>query len=240
MRYLLCVLTMKGREEVLARTLASFERYVSPMPASLYVHVDGDGALPPVLYGGMEWHGEVDPEPVGFCRSTALAWDAVVAALNCDWAFWLEDDFEFLRPVDLGILARVMDAQPQLAQMALYRNSHNSDEVRHGGYMRLPGRTYARRATSLYDGTTRSLGDDECAEIDEAAWFEHNSYWTTNPSIFRRETAVRFDWPSPPKCEGKFGFELRAGRADTTFGVWGAGACWINHHDDRRGNGKGY
>lgn len=240
MRYLLAVLTMTGREALLARSLASFERYVSPMPSSLYCHVDGDGSAPGVMYGAMPWMADVDPSPIGFCRSSTAAWEAAIAHVDCDWVVWLEDDFEFVRPVDLGIISSVLDSQPQVTQMAFYRNPYNDEEHRLGGYLNLPGWHFERRATSLWSGHTRALPDGECHEMDEAPWFEHRGFWTTNPSLFRRQIAVDFEWPGGPHCEGKMGFEIRGGRPGASFGLWGAGSFWVNHMDNRLPTGKGY
>lgn len=230
MRYLLALLTMKGRESEVEHTLETFERYVTPMPTALHCHVDGATSLPRLLYGGMPWEGDVDPEPVGFCRSAHVVWEAALTHTDCDWVFWIEDDCEFVRPVNLGLLTHVMEAIPEVVQMAL--PGGGGDEI----YRHNP----ERMATMMGDdGSTRPLADDECSECDEAPWFSHTGHWET-PCMFRRDLAEEFELPEGPRCERKLGFTLRAGIPGALFGVWGGGAVWVRHEGDRLPAGTGY
>jgi hypothetical protein len=117
-----------------------------------------------------------------------------------------------------------MELEPSIAQMALYRNPVNEGELEYGGYLKVPGRPYEARVT------------------DGHHWVEHDLYWTTNPSLFRRETAALNPWPRVEQCEGHFAFMLKdraltEGGSGPKFGVWGDGHPQVRHVGIRSGHG---
>jgi len=216
-RYALALLTSPGREDCLERTLASFERNVRPRPSELVCHVDGGGRLPPLLYGSEAWTGVAGGRRRGFCEATATLW-WLAAESSCPWVFWLEDDFELVRAVDLTALARVLLGEPHVAQMSLCRQAVNSEEIAAGGLVASRPGAYVRRGSA-------------------AAWLEHREYWTTNPSLFRTQLARSFPWPTEQHCEGVFTHGLLASLPATSFGVWGVGDVWAEHIGVRQGAG---
>jgi hypothetical protein len=184
---------------------------VSPEPSLVLAFHDGAG------YAYMPFGGQfrvvAGASQRGFCGATRELW-AGAAAGWCDYVFYLEHDFEFLRPVDLTQLAVVLDANPALAQMALMRDAVNAEEKAAGGlYESRPGQ-YAKR-----DG-----------------WLEHSAYLTTNPSLMSAEFMRRNPWPDyPDRCEGRFGIDLLD--AGYRFGAWGTGEPWVRHIGERTGFG---
>lgn len=225
MRYCL-VITTDGRPGVLERTLEAFDRRVKPKPAEAVIVDDsGDPAYHRYLEAlvndrGAGWCALFHRDRQGFCRTVADAWEQAAHA-DSPWIYWLEDDFEHVRTVDLHDLAFVLEREPQVAQMVLYRNPVGDEEIAAGGYLRIPGRGYELRG----GGSGKP-------------WFEHRGYWSTTPSLFRRLIPGHYPWPGfADSCEGKFGFILRGARPTTTFGVWGAGDPWVIHHGERSGVG---
>lgn len=223
MNYALAFLTSRGREREAAQTLASFERAVSPRPSVALCHIDGDAATPPFLYDTDQgWLVSQSQKQEGFCSATGKLWDQAAALWQVDWVFWLEDDFEFVRAVDLIDVAHVMSQEPHVAQMALMRQPCNEDEHRAGGYMQLNPDAYERRGAGA------------------VVWFEHQHHWTTNPSLIRRDVMASHSWLGRYEdyCEGRFGIQLLRDRPGTTYGIWGAGdQPWVNHFGVRQGKG---
>lgn len=219
MRYALCLLTSPRREETLARTLDSFQARVYPKPSELLAYYDGYGeTLLPLMYdGAMHWNISTAQRQGGFCRATRNLWKH---AYKCEspWIFWLEDDFVFTRNVNLEDLAYTMECEPQVAQMALYRQPVNDEEKAAGGFLKQHPEEYERKGGGA------------------VAWFETRRNWTTNPALFRREVC-QYNWPDGPFCEGKFGFRIRELQPETTFGIWGAGEPWVEHIGVREGTG---
>lgn len=220
------VITTDGRPGVLQRTLEAFDRRVSPRPAEVLIVDDsGDSAYHRYLEAlvndrGVGWRALFHRDRQGFCRTVADAWEQAAHA-SSPWIFHLEDDFEFVRSVDLRDLAFVMEREPQIAQMVFYRNPANEEESAAGGYLRIPGRDYQLRGSG-----------------SRHTWFEHRLYWSTTPSLFRRAIPAQHPWPgSTSSCEGKFGIILRGARPGTTFGIWGAGDPWVRHFGERSGHG---
>lgn len=214
-----------GRPGLLENTLRSFQERVSPRPTAVCVIDDS----------GDEWYRryledflpEAFPEgcylishPIrrGFCETVADAWE-LAGSPGVEWVYWLEDDFLHKRPVELRDLAYVMERQPQVAQMGLYRNPVSPEEKEAGGYLRLHADAYERRGSG------------------NSAWFETRRNWTTNPSLFPRAIPAAYPWPMIDHCEGLFGFELREARPETTFGIWGVGEPWVEHVGERAGAG---
>ena len=226
--YLLVVLT-HGQSQHLTRVLDSFCAHVTPEPTEVLVWVDGpdreDAAYDAVCGRGWDFTLAGGFDQQGFCAAVGEAWDEA-AATDYDYVFWLENDFVFVRDVDLSNIARVLEAEPQLAQMALYRQSVNADERAAGGYLRQHAAAYTERTT--YVGST------------SYRWMETTRNWTTNPSLFRRSVAAENPWPVAEHCEGVFGFQVRERHPETKFGIWGVGRVDVEHIGERDGTGTGY
>jgi hypothetical protein len=224
LRYRLVVVT-DGRPGYLERALGAFDLLARPGPAEAVI-VDDSGdehyrRFLLQLASDLPFPAAVTSHPrrEGFCRTVAHAW-TLAGVVGPEWIFWLEDDFELERAVELPELAHVLDHEARVAQMALYRNPVSDEEVAAGGYVPMRPGAYEPRGA----GGVR--------------WLEHTVCWTTNPSLFRASFARAYAWPRDhPECEGRFGFHLRELRPETTFGIWGAGEPWVRHFGVRSGTG---
>lgn len=220
MRYTLALLT-HGEAPTLARTLDSFADRVIPRPTALCAVVSGGAALPPLLYGDLPWLTDYSPEPRGFCVATRALWiqaTRYAELSDCDYVFWLEHDFEFVRDLDLAQLADALADNPNLTQMALVRNAENAREKALGGLVN----------SWLFPHTIETHNGNR--------WLRHQGYFTTNPSLMEMSFMRATTWPSErEECEGKFGIELKGRGYD--FGAWGGGEEWVRHIGTRDGFG---
>lgn len=232
MRYALALLT-HGDAAPLARTLSSFREMVSPDPDALVVCYDGatlygNGSpkLPPLV--GAVATIVTTGKPSGFCAATRKLWSVAAAVEDVDYVFWLEHDFEFLRPVDLRALATPLTIDPYLAQMALMRNAVNEKERAAGGLFESRRDDYV--PARLEDGW------EDIVPGGDLRWLLHRSYFTTNPSLMRRSFMASRPWPEyEQQCEGLFGVDLVA--SGYAFAAWGEGEPWVSHHGVRTGFG---
>lgn len=186
-------------------------------------------------------------ERLGFGGTIRAAWEAL-AAVEVDYVFHLEDDFTFNRPVDLDAMAHVLRERPHLAQLALRRQPWSEQERRAGGVVEVwPDEYEERTAADITD-----IGDG-VAVVKEHAWLEHRLFWTTNPSLYRRELCA-VGWPDGPHSEQVFTRRLLAdglpwdahgvpitGEA-LRFGYWGARDSGeaVHHIGMDRSGGTGY
>lgn len=227
MNYRLIVLTHGDDPACAEVTLDSFGEMVTPAPSELVIVRDGPGHSYVPGWAPNQWIGvQASEEPVGFCAATRYAWTRAAAAPDADYVFWLEHDFEFIRPVNLAELAAVLSSEPTVAQMALMRDAVNQTEKAAGGlYESRPGQ-YTSRAYYA-SGPDPGRGHP---------WLEHRAYLTTNPSLMRRSFMQHNPWPDhPAECEGRFGIDLV--ERGYSFGVWGHGEPWVRHIGERTGFG---
>lgn len=237
MRYRLVVLTHGQDFEPLKKTLHSFWVNVQPQPVDAVVVYDGQSIPLKLVSGVMEYfpHGSVQRAgdgQVGFCDATNYAWESGADG-NGDapeYVFHLEHDFVFRRAVHLGHLANVLAVTPEMAQISLMRQPCNPLEEEHGGVVGFYGRETFEKADYVITDEVRFHTEKHFP------YLVHHHYFTTNPSLMRREFMAEHSWPEGPACEGVFGLELR--NAGFCFGVWGDGTPWVEHIGTR--NGKGY
>lgn len=209
-----------GRDDLLARTLASFDDKVSgPVGQRVIWDDTGDmahGAELVARYPAYRILG--NGQRNGFGEAVRLAWQLVERASDDRFVFHLEDDFVFDQPVDLWAMAEVLDRHRYLAQMALRRQPWNDHEIEMGGVVECNPLEYVERW------------------MGSAEWLEHRLFWTTNPSLFRREL-LGAGWQGGDHAEGRFthlllseGFD-GANWADARFGYWGArdSGVWVQH-----------
>lgn len=229
MRYLVSVLTHGENSDVLSKTIASFDEMVTPAPkARLMVR---DGPCPnPTLTPNTEWSILPIPIQTGFCFACSEMWvtaSALAIEHKIDYVFWLEHDFSFLRRVDLNVMAEILDANTDLAQITLMRDSVNDEERNSGGVVgkhRQRGDAFEQMKTYHEDGS-------------HSGWIKHSAFFTTNPMLMTAQFMLENPWPSHEReCEGKFGIELR--ERGFCFGAMGNGEPWVEHHGIR--NGWGY
>jgi hypothetical protein len=118
--------------------------------------------------------------------------------------------------------------------LALRRQPWNDQEKLMGGVVELHPLEYVERWAPR-PGSLIADGD---------MWLEHRLFWTTNPSLFRREL-LGAGWPGGDQAEGRFTHRLLSEGFDGTnwaevrFGYWGArdSGVWVEHEGvDRVGH----
>ncbi len=219
-----------GRWDVLARTLDSAEEHLHGNIEQRVLFVDG---APPELelHTRLEevfdtrdrslWTVVVWERRYGFAGTIEAAWRFLSGHCGEEYVFHLEDDFVFTRPVDLAAMSEVLAAHPHLAQLALRRQPWNEAERAAGGIVEQWPDAY----DDLEDGAH--------------AWLEHRLFFTTNPSLYRRELCTR-GWPLVKRSEGRFSTDLFAD-PDVRCGFWGArDSGEAVHHIGAERVGTGY
>lgn len=212
-------LTTHGPAPHLDETLVSFDRWVSPRPTSRLAVVDGpDATMPPVRPDGTPWWIRQAQTPAGFCQTVTALWEMcreAIAEYKLDYIFWLENDFRFIRPVQVDLMAYAIGRFQHLGlcQMILMRQPVNGREKKLGSV----------------------VATIEPPPVQHLGWLHHHGYFSTNPSLMPAWMFER-DFPEGPECEGKFGLRLRD--EGLSFGIWGEGDVWVEHLGTR--DGKGY
>lgn len=156
---------------------------------------------------------------LGFAGAVQAGFDAVLST-DAKYAFWLEADFTFNRPIPLGAMTEVLDAHEYLVQMALLRQPWNDAERKAGGIVQQHPDEYEPVGWGAY------------------RWLEHRRFVTTNPSVWPRWVLER-GWPQRDQSEGHFGVDLFASHPALRAAFWGAGDEWVEHIGDVRA-GTGY
>lgn len=225
------VLLTHGDAPHLDRVLEAFAANVTPVPIDRVCVIDGPGRVPPVEPLG-PWRIVALPEQSGFCAATREAWHEACEP-GPEHVFWLENDFVIDRPVHLPDLGMVLGNYKGLAQMALMRDAVNEQEKAAGGLFESRFADY----TARLDGGTVDAAHAYEPVPPLHLWHEHRAYFTTNPSLMRREFMVDHPWPATEtsECEGKFGLKLAA--HGWRFGVWGDGSVYCRHVGVRSGFG---
>lgn len=159
----------------------------------------------------------------GFAGAYGNAWEWLTHCDDSEFVFSTEDDFEFIRPVDLDAMCRVLADRAHLTQLALRRQSWNAEERDAGGIVERDPDAY----TEVRHGA--------------ATWLEHRRFHTTNPSLMRRGFIAAHRWPQGQHSEGRFAVDLFRSDPAARAGYWGAkdSGIWCEHIGDIRA-GYGY
>jgi hypothetical protein len=166
---------------------------------------------------------------LGFCGAIRYGWARLrEPGAAFDYVFHLEEDWIFERAFSIAHMARLLETEPQVAQVALRRGVEPAE---HGVQV------IDRFPREFVDRTTGMIGLGLPARTQE--WLEHRLFWTTNPSLYRAAT-LEYDWPVEPRCEARFTEMMR--EAGSTFAYWGDrhDPAWITHTGDSREGGHGY
>ena len=198
------VVTSNGRGALLDATLDAIWLHVRPLPELTLICDDsGDDAH-------ADWMRERWPAArtdahrhLGHGPAVARAWK-MASQLPVEWLLWMEEDMVLQRPLDLRQLVAVMDAEPNVAQMALRRNAHFPAEVAAGPTQieRFSPEAFTERGTN------------------GQAWLQHREFYSLNPHLVRRDFLARHSWPPVPNSEHRFGLRLFRDGA-VTCGLWG-------------------
>jgi hypothetical protein len=215
-----------GRTNELRRTIASLHENVTGEIVERWIYDDsGDRRVREAIaknYHEFTLINHPSGERQGFAGAIRTAWDALRSESIADYIFHVEQDFTFNRPVDLGDLQNILAKRPNLAQIALLRQAWNPDEIEAGGLLQLRPDEYVSHL-----------------DRDGRCWLEHDLFFTTNPSLYRRSLIDMFDWPAGPESEGRFGLKLR--EHGFRFAYWGARDDGpAVHHIGAHRAGQGY
>lgn len=204
-----------GRRDYITQTIPSaLESFQGPL-SELWIYDDSGDADHRLwlveMFPGFHvfWHPDGRQ---GFGGAVREAWAFLRRRSDAEHIFHLEDDFVFARPVDLTRMADVLDAHPDLVQLALRRQPWNDAERSAGGIVEQHPADYTERT----EGAHR--------------WLEHRRFFTTNPSLYRR-SLLDEGWPGGGDSEGRFGVGLLVRHPDWRFGFWGArdSGEWVTH-----------
>ena len=160
---------------------------------------------------------------LGFAGAIQHGWDQILDT-DAEYIFHLEGDFTFNHPVDLETMAELA-SDPHIAQVALKRQPWNQQEIEAGGIVELNPDDFDE-GQFYYDYWSHT-------------YTAHRKFFTTNPSIYRRDIAER-GWPQVPESEGHFGIGLfQDPHVVSTF--WGGkfDPPLVHHVGDSR-EGHGY
>ena len=208
-----CVLT-NGRLELLDKTIVSFEEKHRGGPVSTRIIWDDTGSGEHWDYLRLAYpHWRACRSVVGaegFGGAMRSAWKWLNQNTVEPFVWWSEDDFVYEKVIHLDGMARVLADHPHLAQLALRRQAWNAAETAAGGVVELAPESF----TDRHEG--------------EWSWLEHRLFWTTNPSLFRRDLLAG-GWAEDPVSEGRYthrllgeGLPWGVTSADVRFGYWGS------------------
>lgn len=184
------IVLTNGRRDCIARTIPSIREHLTGAGDMVIVDDSGDANyrawLAETFPGALVT--AVAPGPAGYWRAMRVVWAIARDSAADAVAFW-EDDFVLLGDVAVTCLARVLDEQPHLTQIALLRQPWWPNEHDAGGLipaLEAQGQVFEERT----DGREH--------------WIEHRACFTGNPSLIPRRTFER-DWPEGAWSESRFG-----------------------------------
>lgn len=130
------------RWDYLDRTVASAVENLNGQFSSVVLILDNGGCWPSDIsqtYKALETLAPLtvdwSRERRGIAGSIGAGWDALPK--NTDYVFHLEQDFTFPEPVDVGEMVRHLEADPKLAQVALFRQPWSPEEHAAGSIFNL-------------------------------------------------------------------------------------------------------
>lgn len=170
-----------------------------------------------------QWDVIGTPGRSGFGGAYRHAYDWLALHATEPYVFSTEDDFEFIRAVELDAMVTVLDTNRRLTQLALRRQPWNPQEQAAGGIVEQHPRDYL-----------------DCRDYRGNYWLEHRRFHTTNPSLLRRSLIREHPWPTVPHSEGVFSAAVFADHT-ARAGYWGRrdSGEWCRHIGDVR-TGRGY
>lgn len=213
-----------GRKECIHRTLASFAQAWPGEPdRKIIINDAADEAYAQWLDGNFaDWERVHHDRRRGFGGAIQSGWSQV----ETDWVFHLEDDFLFQERLDpTGMIEILQYRGPSLIQLALKRQPWNSEEAAAGDLMLVHPEAWDCQSLPKGSATVR--------------WSEQRLFFTTNPSIYRREI-TEIGWPQVQHSEGIFSHLLMKD-PDVRFGMlgWPTDRPKVWHIGDQR-VGTGY
>ena len=196
----LCVLIITdGRRDCFEKMMASWDHMAtidSEVSDVFHLVVDDSGDLEYYNWIRNNYKGSVDriihhKDRKGFGESIRTAWANI--PIDCNWILHLEDDFTLNRHVNIGDMIRILKSNPFAAQVALYRQPWNREEIDAGGF-------YKQYPDIYQDAVT--MGIDKAHKV-----VVHKRNFTTNPCVYPRKI-MEVGWPKGSESEGHFGIKL--------------------------------
>lgn len=183
---LLALFITDGRRECIARTVPSFfEALDLELDRAIVVDDSGDPDYRSFLRSTFpELELRAHDSRRGHAETMRDAFE-IVAEVDPDLVVHVEDDFLFVKPLELEAMAKILELRPHLCQIALRRQAWYPSELRAGGIV--------EKAPEFYR---------DCSE-GALRWLEHRLFFTTNPTLYRRDL-VDLGWPAGARSERAF------------------------------------
>lgn len=217
------VVVTHGRRDCIERTLDSVGRCVKGLKQGPLVIADDSNDIEYRAWLRRRWStAEIvtgRPQARGFGHNTARALHAALET-GTPWVFHLEDDFVIQRPVDLGAMAGVMDANPHLSQIVLRRQPWFKRELAAGG---------------LVESDPGAYTDHRDEHGNE--WIEHRLGHWTNPNLVRREFLAAHPWPTVPRSEAIMSRQVIGEGFSSAFWESRTAPPLVEHIGERTGRG---
>lgn len=210
--------TWPARREYLRRSLASLVERVHGRIGRKVVYSDWADSVSDELRAIAEASGfyVVGNRHHGYTESARRLWRYLDTRVSEPYVFLAEDDFVYLRDVELAPMVETLRRTTRLRQIALLRGPVFPRERSGEGILGWPE-----------DGFERLEQDNP-----DRARLEHRLFWTMNPSVVSR-TIASTPWPAKRSSERAFGDALtKDPRA--RFAFWGTGEPWIEHIGETR------
>lgn len=130
---LMCI--TDGRWDYLRDTLASAEMHLDyPFVEKILVDDTGTGQAEHALKHLDGWRLVANPQRRGLAGAIQAGWDALC---DTDYVFHLEDDFTMVGHIPVGDMVRILEAHPELAQLALLRQPWSPEEHQAGSIINM-------------------------------------------------------------------------------------------------------
>jgi hypothetical protein len=224
-----------GRDDYLRRCIDSMHHLRGTI-VERWMHDDtGDPAYRAELAARYPRWRHINAGPrQGGAGAIRYSWRHLRDHTAADYLFWVEQDFQFIRPINLAAMAGLLHDRPYLAQIVLRRQPYNAAEAAAGGVVEQHPDWYV------------DMIDERGRE-----WLEQGAYFTTNPNL-TRTTLLDLDWPG--HVDGVYSestFHQRLMREGTLevpgdkvrYAYWGArsSGVWVEHiGQQRHREGTGY
>jgi hypothetical protein len=195
-----CILVITdGRKDCMSKMMASWYRdakFNSRKTGSYRILIDDSGDLDYFLWLRHNFQDKFDQivhhkARMGFGATIIDAWSKI--PVGCNFVLHLEDDFILNRPVVIEDMVDILKAYPRAAQIALYRQPWNAEEIAAGGFY--------KQYPDLYHDNIAIANGIEYPVVVQTRNF------TTNPCLYPR-TIMEHGWPEGEHSEGHFGIKL--------------------------------
>ena len=210
------------RLDYLARSLASLETSVKGPVVQRVVYSDWPDEIVPRVREIADRFGfyVAGAGHHGYVLSTQRLWRYINDRVKADYVFLAEDDFLYLKEIDLAAMVGVLSRVTRVKQIAL---------------LRAPA--YQREFEGESQGAILGWDKDSFTiqSLNGESWMEHRNFWTMNPSLFRKNI-VRNPWPEKQNSERIFGDRLLKDPV-ATVAFWGTGDPWMQHIGETRAGG---